>query len=669
MNLIIVESPNKIKTIQSYLSDDYVVMASYGHLREMNTKNGFNPTTFEPNWVIIEDKKIKISKKKIIEQIIKTAKESNKIFLATDPDREGEAIAWHIYDILGKKEQEKCCRITFNEITEKAINNAIANAHSLDMNLVHSQFARRVIDRLIGYKLSGFIRSSVHGKSAGRVQSVALMFIVNRKLERDAFVPSKWFEISAKLDNGLEINFFNNNNEFKKYDDGLTNSHKFKFADKSEADKVFSELTNEFKFVEMLPTKITKGDKFTPLTTDKLLQLAGNNFGWSAAKTTLAAQKLFEGVELNDGTHVAYITYPRTDSTRINAEFVKETKNFIVNNFGQEYIDNDFSGEEKKTKKDNNVQDAHEAIRPVDCNITPEHIKNFVDDSSYKLYSLIWNRTVACMMTKPEYEITGLIFNNSNHLFYGMNRKVRHNGYLVLDFYKKIKEQYQENLFNFEINKEYKGESKVEEFDKLPPPYFTQASLIAALKESGVGRPSTYATMAKIGETRGYVNEEKQKLIPTEMGVKVINELQKDFSDVINAEFTSLMETNLDKIANGDEVWTSYLKDFAPEFEKKLKIALKESAEQRKNNQVSAERNCPKCNSMLLIKESRYGTKFVGCSAFPKCRYVEFDNTPNLTGEKCPECGSDLIRRNNRYGQEFVGCSGYPKCHYIKKEN
>lgn len=667
-NLIIVESPNKIQTIKSYLGSNYDVIASYGHLREMDPKVGYDKVTYQPNWVVIKDVNTKTSKTKIIQQIIKSAQDADVVYLATDPDREGEAISWHIYDLLKEIDKSKCQRITFNEISKKAIISAIENKHDLDMNLVYSQFTRRIIDRLVGYKLSDLVRRTVYGKSAGRVQSVALMFIVSRELERRNFVSSKWYEISAELQNGLVLTYTANNQNFKPYNDSSANKYNFKFADLSEAQSVIGKLTNEFKFVKYLPDKETKGDKYVPLTTDKMLQIAGTSLGWSASKTTLVAQKLFEGIELN-GRHLGLITYPRTDSERINEDFIHEAQNYLNQRYGQEYVNFDYQPGTKKTKKkDENIQDAHEAIRPVDVSLTPEDVKPFVDESAYKLYNLIWSRTMCVLMNSPIYSTKGMIFDNQDHEFYAAHKEIKFKGYLILNFYNKTVNSFNDKLPNLVENNLYKGEAKLNEFDKQPPAYFTEATLIAALKESGVGRPSTYAAMAKISETRGYVTKEGQKLIPTEMGMRVIEELMKDFPEVVDSKFTANMEQELDKIANGDEKWISYLEKFAPEFENKIKIVFKTNAEKKKNDVDYVGRNCPKCNSPLVVKESRFGSKFIACSGFPKCKYAEFDNSNNYTGEECPECGGKLIKRFNKKQQMFIGCSSYPNCRYVKNE-
>lgn len=672
-NLIIVESPNKIQTIKSYLNSNYEVIASYGHLREMNSKNGYNKETYEPNWSIIKSPGTKLSKHAIVNQIIKAASSAEKIFLATDPDREGEAISWHIYDLIKDKDKDKCRRITFNEISKKAILNSIENQHELNMNLVYSQFARRVVDRIIGYKLSDLVRRTVYGKSAGRVQSVALMFIVSRELERRNFVPSKWYEIHIELNNKLILTYTAKNKNYDKYSESESSKYNFKFSNLSEAQQVISELNDKYIFTKYSTPKESKGDSYKPLTTDKMLQLAGSSLGWSASKTTLVAQKLFEGIEFS-GKHIGLITYPRTDSIRMNEEFIKESYSYISQKYGNEFVNYDYISNNKIAKKsrdknEQNIQDAHEAIRPVDPTLNPEDVKSLIGESEYRLYKIIWSRTMAVLMNQPIYVTQGMYFNNNGHEFYTSNKQIKFKGYLVLDYFSKVVDQFNELMPKLDLNKDYNGNAQLKEFDKQPPSYFTEATLIAALKESGVGRPSTYAAMAKISETRGYVNKEGQKLIPTDIGIKVIDELKKDFPDVIDSKFTANMENELDKIANGNEKWTKYLETFAPEFESKIKQIFADNQEKKKKDIVKVGRECPQCKSDLVVRESKFGSKFIACSAFPKCRYAEFDNSDKLTGEKCPECNNDLIKRFNKMGNTFIGCSNFPKCRYIKKEN
>ena len=659
--LIIVESPNKIKTIQSFLGDGYNIIATCGHFRELNKKRGYNPETFEPIWQIIENKNGKNSKQYIINEIKEAAEKASEIYIATDPDREGESIAWHVFDILDKKNQQKCERITFNEITKKAILESLKNPRQIDLNLVNSQFARRILDRIIGYKLSNFTKKTLNALSAGRVQSVALFFVVERFLERLNFVPSNWYEIYGILENGMKLSFVGANCKFKKYDDNSNSTHLFKFANKDDALSIFNELTNNFELTKIHEPKITKGESLKPITTDKLLQMASSAYGWNASKTTFVAQKMFEGIDLNN-QHIGLISYPRTDSERLSEDFCKETFSFIKNNFGEDYINKNF--DKNLNNKNNNIQDAHEAIRPTDINLLPSKIKNLVDSSIFKLYSLIWYRTISSLMMPPMFLKHELEFMNNKHDFYCSYKEIHFKGYYVLDYYSKALEEYQKSFPNFKVNEIYKGESSIEEKEKSPPPYYTEATLIATLKDSGVGRPSTYSKMASIGDERGYTYKEQNKLIPTELGVEVRNVLKKDFGDIVTPKFTANMENELDKIANGSLNWQQYLKDFTPAFLEKVNESYKNIP---KAEVEHTGRTCPKCNkNELLIRMSKLGSKFIACSGFPSCKYTESLEPEQSLNEKCPNCNGDLVIKMNKKRQKFIACSNFPNCKYVR---
>ena len=653
-NLIIVESPNKIKTIQGYVGSDYDIVATYGHLRELNKKKGYDDE-YNPIWQVI-GARTKNTKQPIIDEIRRLAETADKIYLATDPDREGEAISWHVWDLLDEKDREKCQRITFNEVTKSAILNSIKNQSDIDWNLVYSQFARRIMDRIIGYKLSSYAKKMLKAISAGRVQSVALLFIVERELERRAFVPVKWWEINADILEGVKVNYIYKGKKFKPYE--TSSSTCFRFALENEALEVFNDLSKEYKLVKHEGPKQSIGDSYHPLTTDKLLQYAASNLGWGSAKTTTVAQRMFEGLEVG-GTQMALISYPRTDSERLSDEFVSAAKTYITKRFGA-----DFFSLPKKQKSNANVQDAHEAIRPVNPNLTPEQIEKLVPADIYKLYNLVWTRTMASLMQPPLYNNFGLYFENNNHEFYTSHRTIAFDGYLALPSFRKVKEELNKVFPSLEIGQVFKVKNNnLEVHEKQPPPYYTEATLIAALKDAGVGRPSTYSTMARISEQRGYVIKDKQKLIPNDIGMELIAELTKNFPHVISKAFTAKMETDLDKIADGDEFWKNEIINFVPKFDAELKQAY-ETTVKKEDEKVG--RKCPDCGGDLVYKISKYKTKFIACSNFPACKHTESIDEPKLLDEKCPECGSQLIMRKNKRGQEFIGCSNYPKCKYIK---
>ncbi|MCF1349287.1 type I DNA topoisomerase [Ureaplasma urealyticum] len=663
-DLIVVESPNKIKSIQSYLGDGYNVIATGGHLRELAKKSGYDPKTYDLKWEIIKTTNKKISKKQQIKAIIDLAKKSDNIYLATDPDREGEAISWHVYDLLPKKEKERVRRITFNEITQKAILKSIDEKHDIDFNLVDSQFARRILDRVIGYKLSGLVKKNLHGLSAGRVQSIALLFVVERELERRAFVKEEWYQVEGTIEKNIFVSLRKVPYDVELYNQKENGDSDLKFLHRKDAQRVIDELGDIFKVYNVDDLKITKGDVQLPLTTDKLLQMASNNFGWSANKTTLVAQQMFEGLEINN-QQLALITYPRTDSERLSDDFLLEANKFIEDNYGNDYLEN-FKNK-KINKKEENVQDAHEAIRPVDINLKPEEIKEHVSADIYKLYNLVWNKTLAALMKVPTFNKQVIRFISNKYKFYTSYKTIRTLGYWVLDFYKKQRDElkFQPPVIN--VGDEFKKENiELVQKETTPPPYYTEASLIAALKNAGVGRPSTYATMATIGTTRGYINKEKGKLIPTELGIKVIQELKEAFPRVISIKFTSKMEDRLDVVANGELFWKDLVSSFIPVFEEEVKQAYTkiEKVPDEKINRL-----CPMCEHDLVIKRSRTNAQFIACSNFPTCRFTESLEKPEILDELCPTCSEPLIKRKNRKNKYFIGCTGYPQCNYIRNVN
>lgn len=660
MKLIIVESPNKIKSIKSYLGEDYEVIASNGHFRELNKKKGYDYETFEPIWSVI-GYKTKESREKIIKNIKENSKKADVIYLATDPDREGEAIAWHIYDILPNDAKNKTKRIIFNEITKKAIIESINNASKLNLDLVHSQFTRRIFDRIIGYSLSSFVKAKLSASSAGRVQSVALLFIVERELERRSFVPTQWWEVIANI-NDTTISFIDLKKEFQSIDNKNNNSV-FKFKLESEAKTVLNNISNEFILKEKLNPKITYSEINKPLTTDKLLQVGMTYFGWGASKTTMLAQKMFEGIEINNN-HIGLITYPRTDSERLSDDFINESKTFIINNFGEKYL-------ETKTKKVNNnsnnikIQDAHEAIRPVNINLTPFEINKYenVDNDIKKMYELIWTITMSTFMKPAEYENLTYIFESNGYSFSANDKKILFDGYFILDFYKKNK-KIDPCVFD-DVKLGDKFISKLNEItthSTQPPAYYTEASLIAALKNAGVGRPSTYATMAKIGESRGYVEKDKQKLIPNKLGIDIIELLTQNFPNIISKKFTSLMEEDLDKIALGKLDWKEPLIKFSDNFSKEIKEAYKNIP---KSAVEYVGENCELCGSELIYKTSKFSQKFIACSNFPSCKYTR-SILIIIPDRKCLECNSDLCKKTSKTGNEFIGCTNFPNCKYIE---
>ena len=670
-NLLIIESPNKIETIQKYLkNEDFEIIATIGHIRDLSTRGmGFNERTLEPKWIVPtkKPKKGQKTKQEIIAEIKEKAKDAEKIYLASDPDREGEAIAWHVYEILNKPEQEKCFRITFNEITKDAILEALEHPRKIDMLWVQSQFARRILDRLVGYSLSRLVRQKLRAKSAGRVQTVALKFIYDREKEIKKFKSTKWWTLDVVLkgDMKLILRSVNDNIKdlnYKKINDDVHGTG-IDFKDAPSAEIVKKNLKEDFKIYSIDEPKIYTSNPRDPYKTSTMQQDAINKLGWNVSKSTSVAQKLYEGIKIKH-EHTALISYPRTDSIRISDNFAKKIKDFILKKFGEKYYQ-----ERKFANKGNaqNTQDAHEAIRVIDPTITPDSLKKLITRDEYKLYKMIWVRTLAAFMTPSKFENVIVRVESNKNKFYTYNRR------MIFDGFRKIYNPYEDanvphdiGLKNLKINKILKMESaEVTEHESTPPPRFNQASLIKALDEAGVGRPSTYKSMANMAVERGYARLENRAYVMQPIGDLVIDELQQYFPYIVDKNFTKEMEGHLDEIASKEENWKEWILEFKPKFKKDMKTAIKEM-KQAKLEKVG--RKCPKCGSELVYRFARKsGAKFIGCSNYPNCKYAEFPETPRkILEEKCPQCGKNLIERYNRRGQKFIGCTGYPKCHYVR---
>ena len=558
-NLVIIESPNKIKTIAKYLGNNYQIIATIGHLRDIpkSNFNAFDPKTFEPKWKIIRKPK---DKKEIIDVIDKQAKKAKKIYLATDPDREGEAIAWHVYDLLEKNEKDKCVRITFNEITEEAIKKAIKNERKIQMAWVHSQFVRRILDRVIGYDLSKFVHKKFNGISAGRVQSVVLKLLNLREKQIADFKPKKWFTIDTTLKNGdqLILSQINPKNATKisiGSNDYEIKGNEINFKTKEAVTKITKNLSNEFSVSLIDPPKLINYASKDPYKTSTLQQDAITKLGWNLSRIVSVIQNLYEGIDL-ENDHLALITYPRTDSIRMAATFVKKAKDFIKKTYGEKYV----SQKKRSLKTQNqsgNIQDAHECIRIIDPYLTPEKLKNKISDDYYKMYQLIWQRTIASLMSPMVIETTMIKFLNNNCQFHTTHKK------MIFDGYKHIfpaTKEYDGESKNYKLNEKYKTKSiEINEHISKPPERYSPASLIKILDESGIGRPSTYKIMADIVLTRGYCQLINRSYCLTPIGTQVIEGLNKYFNDVINFDFTKKMEQRLDAIANEKEKWNEWL--------------------------------------------------------------------------------------------------------------
>lgn len=638
-NLVIVESPAKSKTIEKYLGSGFKVVSSKGHIRDLATTGKYGlgidiENNFQPNYIPIT------GKKKDIAALKKLAKDSDKVILATDPDREGEAISWHLYDELKLKDSDYE-RVVFNEITKDVVINSINNPRKIDMDLVKSQETRRMLDRIIGFRLSKLMQRKTGGKSAGRVQSVALKLIVDREREILAFVPEEYWTIEA---------------DFKEFKASLEKYHnkKVEIHTEVEADEILSKLDKSFKIDSVEEKEKMKKPK-DPFRTSTLQQMAANRLNFSSSKTMQIAQKLYEGMNVGNET-VGLITYMRTDSTRLSDVFVTDTKKYIKGKFGDEYV-----GSVKASKEPKGAQDAHEAIRPTSITRTPESIKEYLSTDEYKLYRLIYIRSLAYLMSSAKTLATNVNLENNGYMFKATGSVLKFDGYLKV--YKEYEDSEDTILPDF---KNYKSDvviaDKIDKFQHFTKPAsrYTEASLIKEMENLGIGRPSTYATIMKTIKDRGYVSIEDKKFIPTEIGFETTDKLQEFFSGIVNVEYTANMETELDEIADDKkdniEVLTKFYDEFAPLVEKAFKEMEKKEPE--KTGEV-----CPNCGSDLVIRSGKYG-EFVACSNYPTCKYVKKEEKEVAVVAKCPKCGHDIVARHTKKGKVFYGCSNYPKCNY-----
>ena len=639
--LVIVESPSKSKTIEKYLGSDYKVVSSLGHIRDLSTtgKYGFGidiENNFKPNYEIIK------GKKKLVTDLKKYVKDSDFVYLATDPDREGEAISWHLYDTLGlKKNSYK--RIVFNEITKDVILNSFSKARDIDDNLVKSQETRRMLDRIIGFRLSKLMQSKTGGKSAGRVQSVALKLIVDREREIEAFVPVDYYEIDAIFD------------EFEAKLDTYNNK-KIEISTEEEAKEIIAKLDKEF-IISSVDKQAKNKKAKPPYITSTLQQDASTKLNFTSKKTMMLAQKLYEGISLKDET-VGLITYMRTDSIRLSDDFIKPTYAFINEKYGSDYV-----GYVKTTKKTENIQDAHEAIRPTSINRTPESVKDYLSNDEYKLYRMIYYRALASLMKDAKTEATTVILDNNNYQFKATGSILLFDGYLkVYSEYEDNKDVILPDFSKYKDNRIESNEINYTMHTTKPPSRYTESKLIKEMETLGIGRPSTYATTVGILSERGYVKIIDKKFHPTEVGIETTDKLQEFFKDIINVDYTREMEDDLDKIADGKLVYTNLLKRFYDEFEPKVKEAF--SNMEKKPAEETGEM-CPHCGNPLVIKKSKYG-EFVACSNYPECKYIK---QPDHEAPKeimpCPKCHEGMVvEKKSRKGKVFYGCNNYPKCDF-----
>ncbi len=638
-NLVIVESPSKSKTIEKYLGHDYKVLSSKGHVRDLATTGKYGlgvdlEDNFKPNYITMK------GKTKLLNELKKESKNSDNVILATDPDREGEAISWHLKEALGLQDG-KYGRVVFNEITEPAIKEAFKHPRNIDTELVHSQESRRILDRIIGFRLSKLMRSKTEGSSAGRVQSVALKLIVDREREILSFVKEEYYTITA--------DFKDFKADLKKY-----KGEDIEIKSSKEADDILNSLSNAYN-IASVDKKLKNKQSKLPFTTSTLTQMASTKLGYPASKTMSIAQKLYEGITLENET-VGLISYMRTDSIRLSDLFVNETKKYITDNYGKEYV-----GYTKSAKKKDNVQDAHEAIRPTSIKRTPQSIKKYLKPEEYKLYNLIYIRTLSSLMADAKVEATTVDLENNNYLFRATGQV------LVFDGYLKVYKDYEDNTDSILPDfQNYKSKVlvcsnayKTQHFTE-PKPRYTEAKLIAEMEKLGIGRPSTYAKIISVLKERKYVTIKDKKFYPTDTGITVTDKLQEFFSSIINVNYTADMENDLDLIADGKLVWYKVLDKFYKDFEPLLNQAFKEM------EKVSPEETgemCPECGNPLVIRNGKFG-KFVACSNYPECKYIKKEEKQVVEVCDCPKCGGKIIEKTTRKGKTFYGCNNFPKCKY-----
>ena len=645
--LIIVESPAKANTIKKFLGGNTKVLASMGHLRDLpKSKLGIDVEhDFEPEYINIR------GKGDLIKQLKKEASSSKKVYLATDPDREGEAIAWHLSQLLNV-DMKKVTRVTFNEITKSAVQKAIKEPRNIDINLVDAQQARRVIDRIVGYKISPVLWKKVkRGLSAGRVQSVAVKLIVDREEQIEKFIPEEYWNIYAKLVDE------NSKKDFEAHFVGK-NGKKIELHNKEEVDIILKDLEKaKFKIKEIKRAEKRKNPA-PPFTTSTLQQEASRKLNFALKRTMSIAQSLYEGVKLPQG-HTGLITYMRTDSTRISEEARKIAKDEIIKNYGENYYENRYY----KTSKD--AQDAHEAIRPVHIELKPDDIKDYLAPEQYKLYKLIYNRFIASQMSPAVFDTMQVLINADEYDFRANGQSIKFKGFMSVyiegtDVKEKEEQEVLPNLIEKQVVKMKKIESK-QSFTE-PPPRYTEASLVRVLEEKGIGRPSTYSPTISTIIDRYYIQKQQKQLVPTELG-KVVNKLLiENFSDIVNEEFTANIESKFDNVAEGKERWKKVVEDFYKPFIIEVEKVEKELEHVELEEEVS-DVVCDKCGRMMVYKYGRFG-RFLACPGFPECK-----NTKTISETidvPCPVCGAKVLLKKSKRGKKFFVCENGPdKCNYI----
>ena len=646
MKLVIVESPAKCTTIQRYLGPDYIVKASLGHIRDLATsgegglgvdvKNGFTPT-----YIINKDKVT------VVRELQKLARSSEEVILATDPDREGEAIAWHLANVL-KLDIDTNKRWEFHEITRDSITNAMNNPRVIDKNLVASQETRRILDRIIGFKLSNLLYKKIRSRSAGRVQSATLKLIYEREKEIENFVPEEYYNILCQAlifgkDFDLKLSSVDGKN--------------IEIKNEESANAILSRLGDKVKVISAKKyVKSIQSD--APFTTSTLQQEAFSKLKFKTKKTQYIAQTLYEGIEIN-GEHIGLITYMRTDSSRLSPTFISRATDYISKTMGEQYV-----GHPKHLKNIGLMQDAHEAIRPTHNHSTPESIRKYLSPDQFALYRLIYNRTLASLMSDKKEEILSLVLENNGIQFTLSFSRTIFDGFTHI--YKDEKKDDIE-IPSINVGDEFflSKKEKEQKFTQ-PPAHYSEAKIVKKMAEVGIGRPSTYASTIDILQKRRYVNNDAGILTITETGKRTAHVLEKYFPDIVNVKYTASMEDKLDHIQAGNESRLKILTDFYYPFIEEVKDGF---AKMYPEDNKPTGNLCPKCGAPLVYKEGKKGL-FVGCSNFPKCKYVEKEKKPEpvYLDEVCPHCGKPLVERKDKRGNTLICCSGYPACHYVKPD-
>lgn len=651
MDLIIVESPSKAKTISKYLKGKYRVDASGGHVRDLPEKRlGVDiANNFEPTYVVTPEKKA------IIKRLTDEAAKADNVYLATDPDREGEAISWHLKNVLKLKDGKN--RIEFNEISPAAVTKALENPREIDYNLVDAQQARRVLDRLVGYKLSPLLCKRIRsGLSAGRVQSVALRLIVDREREIQAFVPEEYWNINAELQDKPKA--------YSPFKALLSekNGKKYKPSNKEESDALIAAIDGKPYIVKEIKKALAKSHAPAPFTTSTLQQDASNKFGMTSPEVMLVAQHLYEGIDTEKEGHIALVTYIRTDSVRVSAEAQERARGYIAEKYGKEYVP--AKPNFYKSKKD--AQDAHECIRPIDITRTPESMKGVLDKKHYNVYKLIYERFIASQMSEAVYNSVKIKIDNSGYTFKASGRTLKFAGFTAV---------YQDAAPKQDASKNGEDEAETskllpdlqegEEVDLVrllpeqkftkPPQRYTDASLVKAMEDKGIGRPSTYASIISVLSRRKYVTKDGKYMVPTEVAYQITDLLMKYFTDIMDVGFTAKMEDQLDHIEDGGEDWRKIIADFYPPFAEKLVFASNDGAE-------PTDEICDKCGHPMVRKTGRYGS-YLACSNYPACSNIKSEGA-EISQTKCPKCGANMVVKSGKYGK-FLACPNYPECSTI----